>query len=167
MVRVTFQDIRDQLHAGKAWSAVNALLATAAGICDEDVDDDGIGNVTWLRKMVTKGRMPSAPVIVIDDFDLLLGCREQVKDDIASGLRALVTPSLPRRVVGGIILCGPTWPADNKFPCSKVSMSPFTVSEARAMFNDCVSDAVVEDIVTDTGGHKGWTVFAAGRLHSL
>jgi len=167
VLRVTFQDIRDQLHAGKAWSAVNALLATAAGMCDEDVDDDGIGNVTWLRKMVTKRRMHSAPVIIIDDFDVLLGCPEQVKDDIASGLRALVTPSRPRRVVGGIILCGHGGgPADIKFPCSKVSMSTFTVSEARAMFNDYVSDAVVEDIVTDTGGHKGWTVFAAGRLHS-
>ena len=85
-------------------------------------------------------------VIIIDDFDVLLGCPEQVKDDIASGLRALVTPSRPRRVVGGIILCGHGGgPADIKFLCSKV---------------------VVEDIFTDTGGHKGWTMFAAGRLHS-
>ncbi len=145
---------------------MNALLATAAGIFDDDVDD-GIGNVFWLRKMVTRGRMTSAPVIIIDDFDVLLGCPEQVKDDIASGLRALVTPPRPRRVVGGIILCGNGGgPADIKFLCSRLSMSPFTVSEARAMFSGYISDAVVEDIVTDTGGHKGWTVFAAGRLHS-
>ncbi len=177
---VTLQEIRDQLLAGESWSAMNALLAdtfSEVAFEDGDVEVTALSKASWLRDMVMCGRVPSPPVLVIDKFDVVLECPEQVRGAILSGLQAFVGPARHDRVVRGIILCGTyRMTALGMDTRTKVPMSLVSFAEVRAMFDTyqeewwsgsvTVADEVVEDIVTDTGGHKGWTMLAAVRVHS-
>ncbi len=123
------------LTTKEAWRVVNCLMAAAAGIPDGGGYD--MAYAMWLGQVVAAGLIP-APVVILDDIDVLFGCPPTTRDTILHGLRAFATPSFEHRHVRGIILCGPhkitTLAMSNPDASllrvsTRVPMSPFTVPE--------------------------------------
>ena len=101
---ITLQRAVDDLSAAGCLH-VNRLLAAAAGCADGGGLD--LNNALWLEMAVQRGVVPSPPVLIIDEFDLLHKVTAKTRDSILHALRGLVSPAFESRVIRGIFLCGP------------------------------------------------------------
>lgn len=133
-----------------------------------------LSSSTWMASAFS-----APPLLIIDEFDMVAAAGADVLDPLLRGLRAMLPSSDSSAALAAVIVVGPPAILDvittgGTWNDLHVAFTPrrFNVPDLRVLLDEWtndegvppVSEAVLEDVIALTLGHRGWSMLLCDQL---